>query len=98
MLLSEADSPGPQLLSDGKPLNVNVMKTSSYNPSPLEVEFANILEGLTDEINRKFKNFKIEDTAIQLDLDNPVLNIAIVDDDGDKHSLAIKIIQRPDTD
>ncbi len=79
-------------------IKIKKMKTNTYNPSPLEVEFANILEDLRDEMNNRLKNCKIEATGIQLDLDNPVLNIDIVDHDGDKHSLVFKIIQRPDKD
>lgn len=72
------------------------MKTQSYNPSPLEVEFANILEDLRGELNIRLKNKKIESTSILLEADNPVYKAEILDDDGDSHTLVIKIIQRPD--
>lgn len=74
----------------------NLMKTNTYNPSPLEIEFANLLEDLTDEMNMRLKNRKIEATEIQLDQDNPTFRMDISDLDGDKHTMVIKIIQRPD--
>ena len=73
------------------------MKTNSYNPSPLEVEFANILEELKDEINNRLKNKKIESSSIHLDLDNPTFKMNLTDDDGDKHVLILKLIQQPDS-
>ena len=72
------------------------MKTNSYNPSPLEVEFAGILEELATEINKKLKNKKIESAHINDHEDNPVCQFNIVDDDGDRHVLILKLIQRPD--
>ena len=72
------------------------MKTTSYNPSPLEVEFSNIIESLKLEINAKLNNRTIESFEHRLDMDNPTLKIFIKDDDGDKHCLVIKLIQKPD--
>ena len=72
------------------------MKTNSYNPGPLEIEFVNLLEDLIDEMNLRLKNRKIESTDIQLDQDNPTFRLEISDLDGDKHTMILKIIQRPD--
>ena len=72
------------------------MKTNSYNPSPLEIEFANLLDDLIDEMNLRLKNRKIESSDIQLDQDNPTFRMDICDLDGDKHTMILKIIQRPD--
>jgi hypothetical protein len=72
------------------------MKTNSYNPSALEIEFANILEDLKDEMNLRLQNRKIESASIQLDQDNPTFKMEIADVDGDKHIMILKLIQRPD--
>ena len=72
------------------------MKTSDYNPSPLEIRFANTLRELKDEINNKmdgFRIFKIED---DLKKDNPTVHFSLEDKDGDLHQLVVKVIQRPD--
>ena len=72
------------------------MITQSYNPSPLETELANIIEGHINLINDKLKNKKIIATEVNMQADNPVLSMEVLDDDGDKHHLVIKIIQKPD--
>jgi hypothetical protein len=76
------------------------MKTLSYNPSPLEVEIARILQDFTSEIGSRLLNRKIVSTAVNLavnlELDNPTLHYEIADADGDRHVITIKIIQKPD--
>jgi hypothetical protein len=72
------------------------MKTKNYNPSPLEVELANALEQLKDAIGEKLTNSKILDISSNTKADNPQLNIFVQDDDGDRHELVVKIIQRID--
>ncbi len=72
------------------------MKTPSYNPSPLEVELTNILSSLIPTINDQLKDMKISTAKINLKADNPALAMEILDNDGDIHSVVIKIIQRPD--
>lgn len=72
------------------------MKTKSYNPSPLEVEFVNIIESLQMNINEKLENGQVESFKHKLDLDNPILQANIIDSDGDKHTLILKVIQKPD--
>jgi len=72
------------------------MKTTSYNPSSLEVEFANIIESLKDQMNDLLENRKISSIEHQLETDNPLLYLTIEDNDGDKHKLVMKLIQKPD--
>ena len=73
------------------------MKTALYNPSPLEVEFAQILESLSEQISEKFTNCKITHMENNIAADNPVVRIFLEDKDGDTHHLAVKIIQKPDS-
>jgi len=72
------------------------MKTKLYNPSPLEVEFVNVIESLQQDINKKLENSEIRSFEHNLDIDNPILKANIIDDDGDKHTLILKVIQKPD--
>lgn len=72
------------------------MKTKTYNPSPLEVEFVNVIESLQQDINKKLKSSEIESFEHKLELDNPILKAHVVDKDGDKHTLILQIIQKPD--
>lgn len=72
------------------------MRTTSYNPSEIEVEFATIIESLTDTINDKLSQKKILSVENNLNLDNPILKVYLLDDDGDKHTLIVKLIQKPD--
>ena len=72
------------------------MKTKTYNPSPLEVEFVNVIESLKHKINEKLENSEIESFEHKLDIDNPLLKATVVDKDGDKHTLILKVIQKPD--
>lgn len=72
------------------------MKTKIYNPSPLEIEFVNVIESLRLDINKKLQNSEIESFEHKLELDNPILKANVVDEDGDKHTLILQIIQKPD--
>jgi hypothetical protein len=72
------------------------MKTSNYNPSPLEVRFATILSGLMEEMNRQLDGFEIYRVEHNINVDNPTVQFLIADKDGDKHQVVLKIIQRPD--
>ena len=74
------------------------MKTTAYNPSPLEVEFANCIVENNDELNQKLGGRSITHIEQKIDTDNPVLKVHVQDDDGDKHLLIIKLIQKPDRD
>jgi hypothetical protein len=74
----------------------NVMKTKSYNPSPLEVEFVNVIESLQQNINEKLENSKIQSFEHNIEIDNPILKANIIDNDGDKHTVILRVIQKPD--
>jgi hypothetical protein len=72
------------------------MKTKSYNPSPLEVEFVNVIESLKQNINEKLTFSEIDSFEHELDIDNPTLKANLIDIDGDKHTIILKVIQKPD--
>jgi len=72
------------------------MKTKAYNPSPLEVEFVQVIESLKKNINKQLGNSEIVSFEHQLELDNPILKANVIDDDGDKHILILRVIQKPD--
>lgn len=72
------------------------MKTHSYNPSVLEVQLAQAILYLQNEIEDYIPHCKIIDVENKINADNPMLLFRVVDKDGDKHDLVIKIIQRPD--
>ena len=72
------------------------MKTTIYNPSPIETEIANALINLQDEIEKHLKDKKISKISADLSQDNPSLKLNIVDGEGDHHEIVIKIVQIPD--
>lgn len=72
------------------------MKTTSYNPSPLEVEFANALHEICGQIEGKLNNLKIENVECDTQADNPYVKFYMKDQDGDPHEVVMKIIQLPD--
>jgi hypothetical protein len=74
----------------------NDMKTSIYNPSPLEVDFANALEALQKEIEKRLPGQQIVKVENQLRRDNPMVRFNMIDKDGDPHEVVIRIIQIPD--
>lgn len=74
------------------------MKTKSYNPSQLEVDFSTALTALKDDIEKYLSGNKILDIEDRQKQDNPMVLIKTEDEDGDQHELVIKIIQRPDAD
>lgn len=69
------------------------MKTSSFNPSPIELEFAQAMKSLQDEIQKKISS-RIVDIQKNLNSDNPTLIFKLEDSDGDKHEIVVKFIQR----
>lgn len=71
------------------------MKTKIYNPSTIEIEFAEILLELRDKIESKLSN-TIDNVTIDTQKDNPDLLFKLTDNDGDKHEIVVKIIQRAD--
>ncbi len=72
------------------------MKTTSYNPSELEVEMAKIIHELHDQLNKKFRNNQVINIETNTETDNPIVKLQLLDADGDPHELVLKIIQTPD--
>jgi len=72
------------------------VKTSSYNPSPLEVDLANALFLLQNEIQKHLQSNKIVKIEPNINRDNPTVKIQTIDKDGDPHEIIIRIIQVPD--
>lgn len=72
------------------------MKTTSYNPSSLEVDFANALTILQKEIEKHLQNNQITGVEPNLTRDNPMVKFNLVDKDGDPHEIVIRIVQIPD--
>ncbi len=72
------------------------MITKSYNPSQLETEMTKALKDLEKELTSKLSNNKLVESVIRLDRDNPDVLFRLVDEDGDKHEIVLKVIQRND--
>ena len=72
------------------------MKTSSYNPSPLEVDFANALYVLQKEIEKNLHDNQVIHVESQIRRDNPMVKFSLLDKDGDPHEVVVRIIQIPD--
>jgi hypothetical protein len=72
------------------------MKTTSYNPSSLEVDFANALVILQKDIQKHLQDNKITNVESNIERDNPMVTLSLVDKDGDPHQIVIRIIQIPD--
>jgi hypothetical protein len=72
------------------------MKTSTYNPSPLEVDFANSLYILQKEVEKHLQGNQVTNVELQLKRDNPMVRFSLVDKDGDPHEIVVRIIQIPD--
>lgn len=72
------------------------MKTSIYNPSPLEVDFANALYVLQKELEKHLHDNQIINVESQIRRDNPMVRFSLLDKDGDPHEVVIRIIQIPD--
>lgn len=72
------------------------MKTNSYNPSAIELEFAQAIVELSTEIQSRLKSNKILKIENRIKEDNPTIEFVLEDQEGDKHEVVIKIIQRID--
>jgi hypothetical protein len=72
------------------------MKTSSYNPSPLEVDFANALHILQEHLEKHVQGNKIVHVESNIRRDNPMVKFSLIDEDGDPHEIVVRIIQIPD--
>lgn len=72
------------------------MKTTSYNPSKLEVMIAKAITEMNSEINEKIDGHQIFKVENKIQEDNPVVRLYLLDDDGDPHEVVLKVIQTPD--
>lgn len=72
------------------------MKTTSYNPSKIELDFANAINGMMAEVQAKLPQYIIQEFIPRMDKDNPDLLVVLHDKDHDRHELVISFIQRPD--
>lgn len=72
------------------------MKTSTYNPSSIEVDFANALYILQDQIQKHIKDNEIVHVESDIRKDNPQVKFSLLDKDGDPHEVVIRIVQIPD--
>lgn len=72
------------------------MKTTTYNPSPIEVDFANVIHQLQDKIEANLTENEIIKVENNINDDNPTLKFFLLDKDGDPHELVLKVIQLPD--
>jgi hypothetical protein len=72
------------------------MKTSTYNPSPLEVDFANALFILQEQIQQHLHDNEVVNVESDIRQDNPTVKFKLLDKDGDPHEIVIRIIQIPD--
>ena len=72
------------------------MKTATYNPSPLEVDFANALFIIQKQIEKHLQDNQIVNVETDIKRDNPQVKFKLLDKDGDPHEVVIRIIQIPD--
>ncbi|GHN03286.1 hypothetical protein WSM22_47750 [Cytophagales bacterium WSM2-2] len=72
------------------------MKTTSYNPSPLEVDLANALFILQKEIQKHLQDNEIIHVETNINRDNPMVKFNLLDKDGDPHEIVVRIVQIPD--
>ncbi len=72
------------------------MKTQTYNPSGLEVAFAQAFTELKPQLQELLGSNQITEIKTDLKADNPQLIFALKDADGDLHEVVVKIIQRID--
>ena len=72
------------------------MKTSSYNPRPLEVDMANALFIIQKEIEKHLQDNEIVHVETNINRDNPMVKFNLLDKDGDPHEIVVRIVQIPD--
>jgi len=72
------------------------MKTTSYNPSPLEIDFAKALSVLQKELEKNLTDNRIVNVESNIKRDNPMVKFSLLDKDGDPHEVVVRIIQIPD--
>ncbi|MCC9167620.1 hypothetical protein [Pontibacter harenae] len=72
------------------------MRTTNYNPSPLEVNFAKAFKDLTPQLESRIEGGKVVNIESIHDADNPMVIFKLEDQEGDLHEVVVQIIQRPD--
>lgn len=72
------------------------MKTKQYNPSQLEIDFADALEKIKPQLEEQLNGQKIMNVENKSQQDNPQLIFNLEDDDGDSHQMVVRLIQKPD--
>lgn len=72
------------------------MKTATYNPSSLEVDFANALYILQKELEKHLQDNQVINVESHIRKDNPMVKFSLLDKDGDPHEIVVRIIQIPD--
>ncbi|MCJ8166217.1 hypothetical protein MKJ04_15320 [Pontibacter sp. E15-1] len=73
------------------------MRTTHYNPSKLEVTFAQALEELAPNLEHRLEDgHRVIEIESILDADNPMVIYKLEDREGDLHEVVVQIIQRPD--
>lgn len=72
------------------------MKTKIYNPSQLEVEIANAIEDLKEDLQERLSNNRIINIENHISKDNPQVRLILEDEDGDRHEVVLKVIQVAD--
>ena len=73
------------------------MRTTYYNPSKLEVDFAKAFKDLTPQLEDKLdEGERVVSTKSIHDADNPMVIYKLEDKEGDLHEIVVQIIQRPD--
>ena len=74
----------------------STMKTQSYNPSPLEVSFAQAIASLQEQIAQKLPDLDLLEVQSDTAVDNPLLRFHLQDPDGDRHEIVVQVIERID--
>ncbi|MDX5418177.1 MAG: hypothetical protein LPK09_03095 [Hymenobacteraceae bacterium] len=74
------------------------MRTTHYNPSKLEVNFAKAFKDLTPQLEDKLdEGEQVVNIESIHNADNPMVIFKLKDREGDMHEVVVQIIQRPDS-
>lgn len=72
------------------------MKTIKYNPSALEMDLTNAIVALHKDLETHLQDNEIVKIEPDLEKENPVITLHLLDKDGDRHELMVRIYQVPD--
>lgn len=72
------------------------MKTVKYNPSTLELDLTNALVALHKDLEKYLEDNEIVKIEPDLDKENPVITFHLLDKEGDRHELIMRVYQVPD--